>query len=77
MEYSTKMEHINHRLIDAYLLENPEKSGTEMKKIQHAKNIIPKNIRIGETWFTVFSITGGSIDKTHMNCDNFFWSIWS
>ena len=43
------MEHINHRLIDAYLLENPEKSGTEMKKIQHAKNIIPKNIRIGET----------------------------
>ena len=43
-----------------------------MKKIQHAKNIIPKNIRIGETCFTVFSITGGSIDKTHMNCDQFF-----
>ena len=37
-----------------------------MNKIQHAKYIIPKNLIIGETCFTTFSITFGSRGKhTH------------
>ena len=31
-EFATKMEHIYHKLIDAYLVEEPEKSDIEMSK---------------------------------------------
>ena len=45
-----------------------------MEKIQHAKNIIPKKLIIGETCFTNFLIRGGSRGKTdmHRNHNDFF-----
>ena len=47
-EFATKMEHIYHKFIGAYLLlKEPEKTGIKMKKISFLKNL-----RIGETCFT-------------------------
>ena len=45
-----------------------------MKKIQYAKNTIPDKLRIGETCFPTFSITGGGRGKTHMHRNQLFFN---